>query len=236
MKMLLLGRGVWHVVISTDPSSDKDFIKNNNIALAEIILHTNSQLQLLLSNYDSAKEAWDKLVEMFDKRDKFIRNQLERDLRILKMSVNETAFDHISKLETLYQQLVSNGKSIDDEDRAIILLLSIEHIPRFHSICSTLRLQAKLNYSDTKDLILEQENRDSSKKDIRVKEESTALINRQSNYNPRPFCQFCKRLGHVESKCYKKMGHGKYSSNNIGFRTNNSIVKSNNFIREILNK
>lgn len=172
---------------------------------------------------------------MFDKKDKFIRNQIERDFRNLKMSTSDSVFDHVSKFETLHQQLVTNGRSIDEEDRAIILILSIEHISRFQSLCSTMRLQTTLSYTNVKDLLLEQESRESSKREMKTKDQesvstATALINRQTNYNPKPFCHFCKKQGHIESRCFKKNGYSKHNIGNSNYKHtgNTQHIKNDN--------
>ena len=62
------------------------------------------------------------------------------------MEDGDSVFTHISRFELLNSQLILNGRTIEDADLAVILILSVENVSRFSTLVTTLRLESSLTF------------------------------------------------------------------------------------------
>lgn len=125
-----------------------------------IILNVTPSVLGHIKHMTNAKAIWTHLASLFARVSPMKRVSLEVQMRTLDPSKSPSMREHINKLQSLQQEVLSMGKEISSEDMAITLL---SHLPaKFSNFYSSLITSGRLNeilWEELVPMVLDQEDR-----------------------------------------------------------------------------
>lgn len=188
MRLLLVHKGLWNVVLGAEEDRDK-----SSKALALIGLSVSDSQIVHLQSCETGQEAWQKLASLYENKGVANKMHLMQELLLSQMSDEDQVQDHIEKLRRVVGQLGTIGSPIDDEQYKMSLLRSLPK--SYESLVVTLEnLVENLSIEDLHARILREEAR--RKRDGEESSDSKLLSARDI------VCHHCKKKGHKKSQCW----------------------------------
>lgn len=193
MRMTLTLEGLWDVVRGNrvDAACDQR-------ALARICLALKPALYQYVRLATSAKEAWEKLATIFEDKGLYRRVLLLRQLHRVDFRQHADMSSYIENVMTLVQQLADIGKNIEDAEVAELLLSGLP--AEYDTLVSSLEttcLTSSLSSEMVRARLLQEEHR---KLDNNNGSTACAFVSKKKRDIT---CHYCKRVGHMKSKCFK---------------------------------
>jgi hypothetical protein len=128
---LAIASGIIHHLPPTRPRSENEFQKNDTRALTIIANYLNNSQISHINYFNISKEAWDKIVCLFEVHDSMTNMYLMKQLIMLKMKENENVTKHVHNSKSLIKQLSIVGNLVKEED--IMLTLMQNMSPSYQS-------------------------------------------------------------------------------------------------------
>lgn len=195
MKMVLTLEGLWNCIEKTDSDASRD-----QRALARICLGVKAACLQHVRHSDTAKKAWDSLANTFEDKGLYRRVLLLRQLHHTEYNQFSSMTEYIDRIMTLVQQLADIGKNIEDAEVGELLLSGLPK--EFDALVSNLET-ACLTNSLSSELVrsrLIQEEYRKSNFDSKI---DTALVSKNAKVSKNIICHYCKKSGHIKSRCFK---------------------------------
>jgi len=120
---------LWDIVTSAPPHpATPEWTRKNQRAVAEIHNCCEPAQQDLFSDYETAKEAWDKLKATFETRDSATIQRLYNDFNNIRKASDETMLTYITRVKTAAKQLTNAGEIVSTTNllNKAILVLAID--------------------------------------------------------------------------------------------------------------
>lgn len=218
MRMALTLDGLWGCVEGTDTDTTRD-----QRALARICMCLQTSLFQYVRDAKTAKEAWNMLAKIFEDKGLYRRVLLSRQLHQTEFNKFSSMSEYIHGVMTLVQQLADIGKIIEDAEVAEILLsgLPVEYdvlVSNLETACISKSLTSEL----VRTRLLQEEFRkvhsDLNNSAYVVKTKSKVI------------CHYCKKVGHMKSKCFKLKRDRKCESEKTFITTETALVTSNDWV------
>jgi len=123
-----------------------------------IFLNSSPQVIGHIKQMTIARKIWLHLDQLYKRMMPMKRAPMEVQMRSLNPAKSASMKDHISKLQSMHQEVLQGGKIISPEDMAITLL---SHLPQkyggFYSSLITLGRVTNLTWEDFVPMVLDQE-------------------------------------------------------------------------------
>ena len=215
MEMLLKERGLWTVVEQGVEAEAKRYMvkkklkgddaeaamivasEMNEKALAKIVLHLDERYQAVLRGEKSAKEAWRKLSENYEKNTAEVQMLLRDKLLNERMGAEDNMEEHLNKMIKMADQLQKAGGKEDEKSVVHYILRSLPE--SWSSYVSSMKLQGAeflTLESVRRHLLTEAETRKQAKN-----ERAAAMVARENK--PRKRCYTCGSTEHLAYACPK---------------------------------
>lgn len=188
MKWLLIMKGAWNAVIDHENVDDAEDLK----AMALIGLSVDKHLKTTIDACDTAKEAWDKLEDVYKAKSNARKLQLKRELTSISLKPKESITMYVSRAKDIRDQLIAAGYEASEEEVALSLLAGLPE--GYESIVDTIQATTEALDIDEimpKLLIVEQ----------RVKERIDASFIKEKAF---VVCFKCGQKGHIKRHCPKR--------------------------------
>ena len=143
-----------------DPEEAALWERVNGRIRSFIILNVTPTVLEHIKHFTSARAIWTHLASLFARVSPMKRVSLEVQMRTLDPSKSSSMREHINKLQSLQQEVLSMGKQISSEDMAITLLSHLT--PEYSSFYSSLITSGRLNeilWEELVPMVLDQEDR-----------------------------------------------------------------------------
>ena len=189
MKWLLIMRGVWTAIDDHENVTEADDMK----AMALIGLSVEKHLKSSIDACDSAKEAWDKLEDIYKAKSNARKLQLKKELTSIELKPKESLTVYISRAKDIRDQLTAAGYEASDEEVALSILAGLPE--GYESIVDTIQATtAELDIDEImpKLLIVEQRVKERRGKEVDV-ERAFVMT-----------CYGCGKKGHIKRNCPEK--------------------------------
>lgn len=193
MRMALIMEGLWSCIDGSETSSSMD-----QKALARICLAVKPNCIQYLRNATSAKQAWQKLQDVFEDKGLYRRVVLLRKLHRSDYHDYNSMGAYIEGIMTLVQQLADIGRVIDDKEVAEILLSGLpQDFDVLVSGLETANLSETLTSEAVRARLLQEEFRKSTNNG--KSNDDVVLFTKRKPLK----CHYCQKQGHIKSKCFK---------------------------------
>lgn len=189
--------------------------KHDKKAQAIIGLTLSDDLLENVREVETTKEMWLAIKNVFERHTLLNKLSARKKFYTATMLKNESVLQFSNRIRQLAATLKSMNVSISESEMAMALLNGLPE--EYNALISALDAidedETKLKFEFIKSRIMQEEQRISMRtKFAQEKSETTALLTNQQDSNGRnqrrrPYCNFCKRLGHIESKCWTKFPH-----------------------------
>ncbi|KAL5838412.1 hypothetical protein ACOSQ3_015581 [Xanthoceras sorbifolium] len=164
----------------------------------------------------TAKELWEKLEGLYQAKGISNRLYLKEQFHTLRIEEGAKISDHLSVLNGIVSELESIGVEIEDEDKALKLILSL---PSSYEHMKPILVYRKetLNFTEVTDKFLYEERR--LKGESRTSSEDRALVTsnesnwKKNNFRKKIICWACGQFGHVKKNCQNGVAGSAGSSN-----------------------
>ena len=144
--------------VAKSGTSDVDWEDLDLKAVSSIRLCLAKNILANVQGMSTAKELWEKLEEMYQTKGISSRVYLNEQFHTLRMSEGTTISDHLSVLNGIVSELETLGVKMDDEDKALRLILflpsSYEHMKPI-----LIHRKEKIFFSDFTNKLLSEERR-----------------------------------------------------------------------------
>ncbi|XP_021909803.1 uncharacterized protein LOC110823675 [Carica papaya] len=216
MRAHLKALGLWDVIIDdSEPTPLQETATLNQIkrheeektkkpkALVYLFSAVSDRVFSRIMNYESPKEAWEKLKEEFDRGDRSKKIKLLRlksEFALFRMQENESVRDYASKLSDIVNKMRLLGEDFPESRVVEQILISLPL--KFESKISALEEHADIDKISSAELINKlqiQEQRVNMHARVPIE---GALFSSQGKKAIQ--CNFCKRVGHKEKFCRQK--------------------------------
>jgi hypothetical protein len=159
----------------------------------------------------TAKELWEKLEQLYQGKGISNRLYLKEQFHTLRMDGGTKISDHLSVLNNIISELEAIGVKVEDEDKALRLVLSL---PSSYEHMKPILMYGKetLKFADVTSKLLSEEKR--LEGSSMTSSEGTVLVTRQGkkkNSGKNLTCWKCGQSGHVKSNCPGGVGSAKDS-------------------------
>lgn len=160
----------------------------------------------------TAKELWEKLEQLYQGKGISNRLYLKEQFHTLRMNGGTKISDHLSVLNNIVSELEAIGVEVEDEDKALRLILSL---PSSYEHMKPILMYGKetLKFADVSGKLLSEEKRLEGRN--LNSSEGTVLLTRQGkkkNSGKNLICWKCGQSGHVKSNCPGGVGSAKDSN------------------------
>ncbi|KAJ0834198.1 putative RNA-directed DNA polymerase [Helianthus annuus] len=149
----------------------------------------------------TAKDLWEKLEQLYQGKGISNRLYLKEQFHTLRMDGDTKFSDHLSVLNNIVSELEAIGVKVEDEDKALRLILSLtssyEHMKPI-----LMYGKETLKYADVTEKLLSEEKRRGSSG--HTSSEGTVLIcgnGKKKHPQKIPVCWKCGQSGHVKRNC-----------------------------------
>ncbi|KAL6562436.1 hypothetical protein OROGR_003443 [Orobanche gracilis] len=149
----------------------------------------------------TAKELWEKLEQLYQGKGISNRLYLNEQFHTLRMNGDTKISDHLSVLNGIVSELEAIGVKVEDEDKALRLILSL---PSSYEHMKPILMYGKetLKYEDVTSKLLSEEKR--LEGGSITSSEGTILVcknEKRKNFRKNLVCWKCGQSGHVRSNC-----------------------------------
>ncbi|KAJ9535094.1 hypothetical protein OSB04_un001831 [Centaurea solstitialis] len=161
----------------------------------------------------TAKELWEKLEQLYQGKGISNRLYLKERFHTLRMDGGTKISDHLSVLNNVVSELEAIGVKVEDEDKALRLILSL---PSSYEHMKPILMYGKetLKFADVTSKLLSEEKR--LEGGSMTSSEGTVLVARhgKKKNSGKVTCWKCGESGHVKSNCPGGVGSAKGSKSN----------------------
>ena len=201
--------------IAADEAKALDWRTKDERVLGDLILSISTPLRGIIRNVGTAKEAWEKVLAVYETKLASNILHLKKELYQCRME-DSTAKDamqtHISRMRNLIDRLASVGTDISAEDAGVQLYLSLPDSYSQISAALSLKPVDELTFDVVAAVLLQEERRlqglTSASLSATAKAESAfAAAVSPAGKAPRPKCDHCGRRGHTVARCFRKHGY-----------------------------
>lgn len=194
MRMVLVLENLWDAVTGDD--TDPGHVQK---ALARICLSIHSSLLQNVRDAKTAKEAWDKLSQIYEDKGLYRRILLLRKLYRTNYSEFSNMSEYINGIMTLSQQLADIGKKIEDCELAEILLSGLpSEFDVLVSGLETANISNTLSSELVRTRLLQEDHRRNCNDISNIVSSTAYAANKKIKV-----CHYCKRTGHIKARCFK---------------------------------
>ncbi len=196
--------------------------KKDKKARATIGLSLSDDLLENVREVKTTKEMWLAIKNIFERHTLLNKLSARKKFYTATKSENESILQFSNRIRYLASTLKSMNVSISGSEMAMALLNGLPE--DYNALISALDAidedETELDFEFIKSRIMQEEQRIKIRTDsAREKSEAAALLASQTPHNSRPrnsphgrhggprrrpFCTHCRRLGHIESKCWTK--------------------------------
>ena len=210
VKDLLIQRGLYATLEDKKPTDIE------NTKWEDMKLRAASTIRLALApeiKYDvleenNPKNLWEKLTKTYQSKSLANKLFLKKDLFGLKMEEDGDLRDHLNRFNGLINQLNSLDEKLKDEDKAVLLLVSLPK--RYNTVITSLLVgKTKLVLDETIVVLLESErlmkqgSSDTSDGSVLAVDARDRKKKFEKKHNPNIKCFYCEELGHIQAMCPK---------------------------------
>ena len=203
-----------------DPVSQQDWIDEDEKARAVIGLTLTDTLLENVREANSAKEMWIAIKNVFERHTLLNKLSARRRFYTATLAETETVLPFSNRIQQLAAILKAMNVEISESEKAMVLLNGLPD--KYNALISALDAiddqETDLKWEFIKSRILQEEQHIGMRARTALeKTESAALLSKiPSSSNgcrtcgaraTRPTCNYCKKIGHVEAKCWKKNPH-----------------------------
>jgi len=192
----------------------------NEAALATIQISVTPVKFNTVTSVDTAKEAWNALMGMFEARDNAKLLPLQEELSSLKKGDDESIIKLTSRAKIIRDELAMLGNPVDDNTPALRVLSGL---PSEYGMLRTVleNTDVKLVMSNVTYKLLQVEHRNmstgSSKPVGSVKSHAFAAAASKKPFDKKlVVCYFCEKKGHMKRDCYKRKADEDKGKNRSG--------------------
>nr|GEY14218.1 retrovirus-related Pol polyprotein from transposon TNT 1-94 [Tanacetum cinerariifolium] len=208
-------RGIAH---KPQSMSDEDLLELDEKALATIQLFLTREVLREIIHETTAAGLWLKLESLYMTKSLANKLRLKDRLYTFRMKLGTSVQDHLYEFITILIDLENLDVDIDDENRAVLLVISLlasyKHFKKImlYGNHETLMfddvnpaLLSKQKYDDDvepesgEELVARDRSFDRGESSNKNKKHRSQSREKYSNKS----CKYCKKLGHIVSDCYK---------------------------------
>ena len=230
MTLYLKESDLWETVTSPIPAEpDQTWRRKNNKALSDIHNTCKEEQQDLITDTDTAKEAWDKLIMKYEAKTPGMINRLLNEFSLATKGNNETCTQYITRVKALARQLTAVGEKVSEER---LLNKILQGLPRqYGQLRMTVALQNEVDQEKVIDAIVGEERRIKVEREREATEDVPRGRKTQwgtSRYSPRRHsrspsrfrhtrrrstspherdsirCEYCGKRGHDKTDCWER--------------------------------
>ena len=214
IKHLLALKDLSEFIEESSPSDDSDkanWKRKDRKAQAIIGLTLSDDILENVRDVESTKDMWQKICDVFERHTLLNKLSARKKFYTALKEENESALQFSNRVRQLASTLKSMKVNVDESEMAMALLngLPTAYDPLISALDALHGEKDDLKFDYVKSRVLQEEQRIEKRiGQDNAKSEASALVSNQRQYRrDRPKCNFCGRLGHVESKCWKKHPH-----------------------------
>ncbi len=201
MKCLLITRGLWAAIGGDRASSDTDMK-----AQALIGLCVKDHYLTMLEGCSSAKEAWEKLEQMYQSKSNARKLQLRKELSQIKMGPSEPLTKYVARAQEIQAQLRAAGHEVPDQEVAWSVLAGLPSA--YDTVVTVLETTGdqEMSLEDIVPKLMQIEQRQPP---AQRRADATALSATQ-RAGSTPYrretrtCFYCGKPGHIKRDCQKR--------------------------------
>lgn len=197
LKMILTLESLWECVESasvTDQPKDQR-------ALARICLSVRSSCFQYVRDCVTAKQAWQRLANVFEDKGLYRRVLLLRQLHRIEYGMFSCMTDYVDSVMTKVQQLADIGKIIEDAEVAELLLSGLPQ--EFDALVSNLETACITNTLSSELVRTRLIQEDSRKQNFENSADTAYFTKNRKEQRSEIICHYCKKTGHIKSRCFK---------------------------------
>ena len=199
IKHLMISKGYFSIVSGTEAEPDvsadtklkEAFQTRSEQAFALLVLAVSTEMIYLISECNSANEAWIKLEKHFERDSLSNKIFLKKKYFRSEMKEGESLTNHLKSMKQLTDRLAAIKAPISEEDQVVTLLGSLPD--SFSSLVTVLEAQADLTLDGVKQSLINEEQKRDGKLGMQG---NTALSVRDERR-----CFKCKKVGHYKHEC-----------------------------------
>lgn len=191
MHWSLVTKGLWEAVEGTESAKEKDAR-----ARAQIGLNVTADYQDVVAEATTAKDAWEKLEQLYNARSTASLLLLKRQMHSLEKRPNESLMQYIARAKGIRNQLKAAGHDVDNEDVLVSVLAGLpdQYTPMAMFIRGTQR-DMSLDDALAKLMLADKESMPNLYPTEKI-EAYTATTART--------CWYCGKAGHMKRNCPKR--------------------------------
>ncbi|GJT45466.1 retrovirus-related pol polyprotein from transposon TNT 1-94 [Tanacetum coccineum] len=208
-------RGIAH---KPQSMSDEDWLELDEKALATIQLFLTREVLREVIHETTAAGLWLKLESLYMTKSLANKLRLKDRLYTFRMKPGTSVQDHLDEFNTILIDLENLDVDIDDEDKAVLLVISLPASYKHFKEIMLYGNRETLSFNDVKSALLSKQKYDDDvepesgegmvargqssdrcESSNKNKEHRSRSRGKYSNKS----CKYCKKLGHIVSDCYK---------------------------------
>jgi len=217
MQFLLISKGLWGSITDDAPSRDSDMK-----ALAQIGLHVKEHHLAMLVRCGTAKEAWNKLEQIYQAKSNARKLQLRKELTQLRMGSNEPLTKYVARAKDIQDQLRAAGHEVPDQEIAWTVLAGLP--ATYDTVVTVLETTTETDMSldDILPKLLQIEQRGQKERltEAALVAKPGSGFGSNGNKNGKSWngryhngtnagretrsCHYCGKLGHLKKDCRKR--------------------------------
>ena len=183
--------------------------KNSSKALSHIVLSVSDELLYLITECETAKEAWDKLSKHFERdtlaNKMFLKKRYFRSV----MSESTSIESHLKNMKDLTNRLAAIKSPIAEEDQVVTLLGSLPE--SYSTVVTALETQKETpSLEFVQQTLLNEEQKRKEHSSVLASSErnatnpDTALSASRPQIRRQVTCWYCNKIGHVQRFCRER--------------------------------
>ena len=211
MQMMLKNKGLWDTVEGGNGGKavgESEWKRKEERALALIVLSLSDGQLMHVQNSSTAREAWDKLCNIHERKGLANKLYLRRKFLTAKMEEGGSMAGHINKIKMMAQQLEAIGAPASEDDIVTTLLYSLPE--SFEQLIVSLESRADsldLEFLTAR-LLNEETQRSEGKAAVKAGKAFTSASGpyrgKTQQGKKKGKCHNCGKLGHFASDCWSK--------------------------------
>ena len=213
---LLVLKDLWEYVEDDAPTSDSiqpqvlaTWRKNDRKCRAIISLTLSDQILENVRNSTSAKDTWLTIRNVFERHTLLNKLAARRKFYTATLGESETILEFANRMCQLAATLKSMNVDIPDSELAMALLngLPEQYAPIITALDAIGDDDDSLSFDFVKARIMQEEQRIKMRLDTALAKSEQAALLSYNKHSQRPKCNHCSKVGHFETKCWKKFPH-----------------------------
>ena len=195
----------------TDGADTATWKRKDRKAQAIIGLTLSDDILENVREVTSTKDMWQRICDVFERHTLLNKLSARRKFYTALKAESESALQFSNRIRQLASTLKSMKVTVDESEMAMALLNGLPET--YDSLISALDAlhgeEDDLRLDYVKSRVIQEEQRIENRiGQTHAKSEASALLtNQRPSRRERPKCNFCGKLGHIESKCWKKYPH-----------------------------